>query len=212
MVRNVLFLAASLQITNISLIAARRPLCNKVGWASGHDSFISLNAGSYTGCSDACSKHKKCKSFAYSSDDCQIFNVPVKGNYAHDKDSPYTFYDLACEESGQATGEVQLTPSTQPTESAQSSSESAQPTESTRPTSTMSAQPTESAQPSTAESAQPTMSAQTTASASSTESPQSTGSTELICNELGYFIGDDKYSLDIIAYWGEPASVRTKLA
>lgn len=250
-----MILLASLQIASIPLVAARKNLCNKVGWDSGRESFTSTDATSLAECADDCGKHRKCKSYAFAIGDCELYDTHVKGNFIRDSSSPYAFYDAGC--GGNVRGRVSLTASSSDAAAASTiaaasssaaagtfaaaSSESAAASSaaigtaaatsfgaaaSSDSAATSAAAASSSAVADTAAAATSGAAAVSSDAAASSDSAASSTdysyplppyvtpipvTSGQVCDEPGYFTGDDKYSLDIISVWDQPAYEQTKL-
>lgn len=78
--------------------------CGKTGWNGSQESFLSTGyCNSWAYCQSVCELHSGCQSFAYfdgasgdTGGDCELYSVPVQGNFVADSSSPYKFYDKSC--------------------------------------------------------------------------------------------------------------------
>lgn len=103
---------------------------------------------SYAACSAQCLGDPKCLSFAYSNQECMLFNIPLKGNFDADKGSSDTYYDRGC----LSVPAVENKPTTTTTSKssatpAAKTSSSSTPTSSTAATATPSSTPKSSSSP-----------------------------------------------------------------
>lgn len=206
MIGHTLFLFASLQIASLSLVAAQETWCGKLGWDAGYESFASFDAGSYAGCAAKCSQFKQCKSFAYSSDDCEIYDKVVKGNFVADSGSSYTFYDAACKKAGTTTTTITTTSAKTTTTTTKAPAR----TTFTTTTSVKSTSKASTTTKTTTTTAKPTTTRNYTTT--TTTKPKATSTGDAICDKLGFFVGPDEDTVFIENTWGRlPKSTTTKL-
>lgn len=79
-------------------------ICGKTGWNGSQESFLSTSyCNSWAYCQGVCELHSSCQSFAYfngatgdTGGDCELYSVPVQGNFVADSSSTYKFYDKSC--------------------------------------------------------------------------------------------------------------------
>ncbi|KAK7697390.1 hypothetical protein SLS64_013582 [Diaporthe eres] len=77
----------------------RANICGTKGYDRDQGNYFYDNSGkynSYLTCSAACVADTNCKSFAYSSQECLLFNIPLAGNFDADKGSSDVYYDRGC--------------------------------------------------------------------------------------------------------------------